>query len=58
MTLAKNMTKLEVTQQSFDCCIQIVKSYGPLLDEKSRKSLTDCMEHFKRIYEDAIRNDK
>lgn len=45
------LTRLELVQQSFDCCIQAVKSYGPHLDEHHRIGLVQCMEHFKKLYE-------
>lgn len=46
------LSRLELVQQSFDCCIQVVKSYGPsTLQVHDRNALVTCMEHFKKMYE-------
>lgn len=59
MTVTAKYSRLELIQKSFDCCIQIVKSYGnPNLDNDHREGLINCMEHFKMLYEKVVSNEK
>lgn len=51
----KELTRLDLVQQSFDCCIQTVRSYGPPMDDRVRQGLINCMQHFKILYEDKIK---
>jgi hypothetical protein len=50
----KNLTRKELIEQSFTCCIQAVKSYGPPLEQCHRDGLISCMEHFKNLYVEAV----
>lgn len=50
MTDILDLTKVELVEQSFDCCIQAVKSFGsPDLANHHRDGLITCMEHFKAL---------
>lgn len=52
------LSRLEIAEQSFDCCIQIVRSYGPSsLGENERKGLIGTMEHFKSLAKRDISNE-
>ena len=46
----KTLTRKQLAEQSFDCCMQIVKSYGPIVDECHRQGMVNCMQHFKDLY--------
>lgn len=50
----KKLSRKELIEQSFTCCIQDVKSYGPPLEQRHRDGLIACMEHFKSIYIAAV----
>lgn len=42
------LTRKEIAEQSFDCCIQIVKSQGGL-PKNNEEGLVKVMKHFKRL---------
>lgn len=48
------LSRKELIEQSFTCCIQAVKSYGPPLEQRHRDGLIASMEHFKKLYVSAI----
>lgn len=50
----KELSRKELIEQSFTCCIQAVKSYGPPLEQHHRDGLIACMEHFKDLYVKAV----
>jgi hypothetical protein len=50
----KNLSRKELVEQSFTCCIQAVKSYGSPLEQRHREGLITSMKHFKKLYLTAI----
>lgn len=44
------LSRKELVQQSFDCCMQCVRAYGSKdLSEQIRENLINIMAHFKMI---------
>lgn len=54
MSRTKDLSRKELIEQSFNCCMQAVRSYGPTMDDEHREGLLVCMSHFKKLYLDAI----
>lgn len=50
----KTLSRKEIAEQSFNCCIQAVRSYGPPLEQRHRDGLLASMGHFKNLYIAAI----
>lgn len=51
----KELTRLEIAEQAFDCCMQLVRSYGPPLEQYHRNGLIQSMEHFKKLAQRDIK---
>lgn len=45
----QELSRKELVKQSFDCCMQCVRSYGPHLEQHHRNGLVQVMEHFKEL---------
>lgn len=45
----KELSRAELVEQAFDCCMQAVRSYGSPIDESTRAGLVYVMEHFKQL---------
>lgn len=51
----KELSRLELVQQAFECCQQCVRAYGPsTVPEKDRLNIINHMEHFKMLAERDI----
>lgn len=46
----QTLSRKQLAEQSFDCCMQIVRSYSPALEDANREGLLNCMQHFKDLY--------
>lgn len=45
----KELTRAQLVEQSFDCCMLCVWSWGPPLSKHDRHDLLMSMEHFKTL---------